>query len=134
MQALMDARLGRKPTGIGTYVVGLARLLPGIAPSEFRALCRPRHRRMLAAAGARPIAQVRGSRLPRILPSFDLFHGPNFHTPEVPNTAARVATIHDIGFRLLPECHPPGMPERLDALVRASIAGTRMFLCNSRNT
>jgi len=134
MQVLLDARLGRKPTGIGTYVIGLATALPGLAPGEFRVLCRPRHRRMLAAAGARPITQLRGSRLPRGFPSFDLFHGPNFHTPEVSSTAARVATIHDIGYRLLPECHPAGMPERLDALVRASIAGTRLFLCNSQHT
>lgn len=134
MQALMDARLGRKPTGIGTYVIALAKEMPGLAPGEFRALCRPRHRRVLAAGGARPIVQVRGSRLPRRLPPFDLVHGPNFHAPEVSGAATRVATIHDIGYRLLPECHPPGMPERLDALVRASLPRTRMFLCNSKDT
>ncbi|MDP9225093.1 MAG: glycosyltransferase family 4 protein, partial [Actinomycetota bacterium] len=65
---------------------------------------------------------------------FDLIHGPNFHAPEAATTAARVATIHDMGYLLLPECHPPGMPERLDALVRTSVPGTRMFLCNSQNT
>lgn len=130
----MDARLGRKPTGIGTYVIELATRLPVIAPEEFRALCRPRHRGLLSDAGARPIAQRRGSGLPRRLPRFDLVHGPNFHAPEVSRATVRVATIHDIGYLLLPECHPPGMSERLDAIVRASIDSTRMFLCDSRHT
>ncbi|MDQ3675012.1 MAG: hypothetical protein M3365_11635, partial [Gemmatimonadota bacterium] len=134
MQALMDARLGRKPTGIGVYIIALATSLPGVAPGEFRAVCRPQHRRLLAGAGARPIVQARGSDLPRRLPRFDLFHGPNFHAPDVVATVTRVATIHDIGYRLLPGCHPPGMSERLDAVVRASIPGTRMFLCNSQDT
>src|SRR4051794_14798469 len=127
MQALMDARVGRKPTGIGTYIIALATLLPRLAAGEFRALCRPRHRRLFARAGARPIVHALGSGLPRRLPPVDLFHGPNFHAADVATGVTRVATIHDIGYRLLPECHPPGMPERLDALVRASIPSTRMF-------
>lgn len=130
----MDARLGRKPTGIGTYVMQLSTQVPRLAPGEFRAICRPMHRRRLARAGARPIVQVRGRDIPRRLPHYDLLHGPNFHTPELAKGIVRVATIHDIGYRLLPECHPPGMSERLDALVRASIPGTRMFLCDSRDT
>jgi glycosyltransferase involved in cell wall biosynthesis len=45
-----------------------------------------------------------------------------------------VATIHDLGFITLPECHPPGMPERLDDLVRASLQRTDRFICVSADT
>ena len=62
-----------------------------------------------------------------------MVHGPNFHAPPHPSAAA-VATIHDLGYVTLPECHPPGMPERLDALVRASLDRTALFLCDSRAT
>lgn len=134
MQVLFDARLGGKPSGIGTYVIELATRLPALAPDEIRVLCRPRHRRRFSWAGSRPVTQIRGSRPPRRLPPFDVFHGPNFHTPAFDRRIARVATIHDVGYLLLPECHPPGMPERLDALVRGSLDATRMFLCDSQHT
>jgi len=134
MHALFDARLGRKPSGIGNYVMQLATRLPALAPDEVRILCRPRHRRQFSRAGGRAVMQLRGSRPPRRLASFDVFHGPNFHTPKLSRSIARVATIHDLGYLLLPECHPPGMPERLDALVRASVDGTRMFVCDSHDT
>src|SRR4051794_22075051 len=136
MRAIFDARLGRRPSGIGNYVIQLALHLPGVAaPADsVRVLCRPRHRQRFAQARGRPLMQFRRSRLPRRLPAFDLFHGPNFHTPELDATVARVATIHDVGYLRLPDCHPPGMPERLDALVRASVEHTRMFLCDSEDT
>jgi alpha-1,3-rhamnosyl/mannosyltransferase len=134
MQVLLDARLGPKPSGIGNYVIQLGTHLPPLVPEGIRVLCRPRHRRLFAQAGGRPVVHIRGSGLPRRLPPFDVFHGPNFHTPAVDPPAVRVATIHDVGYLLLPECHPPGMSERLDALVRASLGGTRMFLCDSQDT
>ena len=134
MRALLDARLGRKPSGIGTYVAQLATRLPALAPGEVRVICRPPYYRQFTLAGANPIVQLGGSRLRRRLPPFDLFHGPNYHTPAFDGSVARVATIHDVGYLLLPECHPPGMPERLDALVRASLSETRMFVCDSEDT
>lgn len=134
MHAFLDARLSRKPTGIGNYVLEIGTHVAGLAPDEFRVICRPRHTRRFARAGARPVVQLRGTQLPRRMPPLDLLHGPNFHAEAAPNGAVRAATIHDIGYLLLPECHPPGMPARLDALVRDAVATTRMFLCNSHDT
>jgi alpha-1,3-rhamnosyl/mannosyltransferase len=82
--------------------------------------------------GLSPVAQ-RGDIVPDRLPPASVVHGTNFHAPNVP-TAAQVATIHDLGFLHLPECHPAGMPERLDALIRASEPRTALFLCDSEWT
>lgn len=133
MTVLLDARLGRRPTGIGNYVTSLATELGPLANGEVRVVCRPRHAARFRGAGLRPIIQIRGEGLPRRLASVQLVHGPNFHAPRHP-TAPGVATVHDLGYVQLPECHPPGMPERLDRLVRAGLPRTRMFLCDSRDT
>lgn len=133
MRVLLDARMGRKPTGIGNYVTTLSSELGRMADGQVRVLCRPRHAWRFRRAGVHPVVQTRGSALPDHLSAIDIVHGPNFHAPLHP-TAGRIATVHDLGYRLLPACHPAGMPERLDALVRASLDDTRMFLCNSVDT
>ncbi|MEA2283034.1 MAG: hypothetical protein QOK21_3641 [Solirubrobacteraceae bacterium] len=132
MLVLLDARIGRRLTGIGNYVVELSRQFGRESPDVVRPMCTLRHVRRFRSFGLRPLV-VRAKRVPSSLPGADVIHGPNFHAPEHP-TASRVATVHDLGYVFLPECHPPGMPERLDALVRAALPGTSRFICNSRNT
>lgn len=134
MLTLLDARLGRRPTGIGHYVHHLVQQLGQIANGEVCAIAARRHRRRLRRLGVEtwsPPWTITG-RAPA-LPRADVVHGPNFHAPPHPGARA-VATIHDLGYVTLPECHPPGMPERLDALVRASLDRTALFLCDSRAT
>jgi glycosyltransferase involved in cell wall biosynthesis len=132
MLVLFDARIGRKLTGIGNYVVALCRQFGRDSPELVRPMCTLPHARRFRSLGLRPLV-LRGKRLPSRFPPADVVHGPNFHPPAHP-TAGRVATIHDLGYILLPECHPPGMPERLDALVRAALPSTSLFLCDSRST
>jgi glycosyltransferase involved in cell wall biosynthesis len=132
MQVLFDARFGRKLTGIGNYIVALSRQFGRDSPDVVRPMCTLRHVRRFRSFGLRPLV-VRANRLPSKLPPADVVHGPNFHPPAHP-TARRIATIHDLGYVLLPECHPPGMPERLDALVRGALSSTSLFLCDSRST
>jgi glycosyltransferase involved in cell wall biosynthesis len=132
MLVLFDARLGRRLTGIGHYVVALSRQFGRDSSDVVRPMCTVRQVRRFRSLGLRPVV-VRAKRLPSKLPLADVVHGPNFHAPAHPS-ARRVATIHDLGHILLPECHPAGMPERLDALMRAALPETSLFLCNSRNT
>lgn len=134
MLTLLDGRLGRNLSGIGYYVMNLAREFGQIGGFEVRVISHRRHRARFRGLGldswAPPTCR---SRRQMVLPPADVVHGPNFHAPLHP-TAAAVATIHDLGYITLPECHPPGMPERLDALVRASLSRTSLFLCVSRAT
>ena len=132
MLVLVDARVGRRLTGIGHYVVALSREFGRDSSAVVRPMCTLQHLRRFRSLGLRPLV-VRAKRLPSKLPLADVIHGPNFHAPAHP-TARRVATIHDLGHILLPECHPAGMPERLDALIRATLPETSLFICNSRNT
>jgi glycosyltransferase involved in cell wall biosynthesis len=136
MLTLLDARLGRNLSGIGQYVVNLAEQFGEISDGEVRAIVNRGQRDRFRGYGlptwtpARSLAR----RAPALrLPPADVVHGPNFHPPEHP-TAAGVATIHDLGYITLPDCHPPGMPERLDAIVRASLDRTAVFLCDSHAT
>lgn len=132
MRVLLDARIGRKPTGIGNYITHLARELAQRSPADARPLVRPQHLVRFARLGTRPIVALRADRQsPRFHP--DVVHGPNFHVDRLDARAA-VATIHDLGYLSLPECHPPGMPARLDALVRDSLPRTAMHLCLSTHT
>ena len=133
MQALLDARLGRRISGIGQYVLHLAEELARLAPEAVALAVTARHRRRIAAAGGRPIVVGPSVDLATAAPPVDLVHGPNFHAPAFPG-ARRVATIHDLGFISLPACHPPGMPERLDAKIRDKLDETDLFLCDSRWT
>lgn len=130
--ALIDARLGRNPSGIGYYLLNLTEQLSHLAPGETRPICWPRQVRRLRRLGFAPVLRWRTID-PSGLPAAKVIHGPNFHAPEHP-TAAQVATIHDLGFIHLPECHPPGMPERLDALIRESEPRTTLFICDSEWT
>ena len=130
MQALLDARLGRRISGIGQYTLQLAEQLTRLAPDEVLCAVTARHRRALATAGRRPIVVAPTMDLAASAPRVDLVHGPNFHAPALPG-ARRVATVHDLGFISLPECHPPGMPERLDATIRHTLDDTSLFLCDS---
>src|SRR4051794_3936409 len=128
---LFDARLGRKITGIGYYSQNLIREFAGLAAHDVRPICWLHQRRALRATGFDPwVMPPERLRLRRTLPPGDVIHGPNFHALGHP-TARRVATIHDLGYIELPECHPPGMPERLDAIVRASLRDTALFVCDS---
>jgi alpha-1,3-rhamnosyl/mannosyltransferase len=129
---LFDARLGRNPSGIGYYIMNLVEQFARLAPDDVRPICRYRQRRGLRRMGLSPVAQ-RGDITPESLPPAAVVHGANFHAPNVAS-AAQVATIHDLGFLHLPECHPPGMPDRLDALIRASEPRTALFLCDSEWT
>jgi glycosyltransferase involved in cell wall biosynthesis len=128
--ALLDARIGRKPTGIGLYTLNLARALALTAAGDVVPVVRRWHRRRFAALGFRPWTFPRGTDDPALLPDARVVHGTNFHAPRHP-TAQRVATFHDAGYLRLPECHPPGMAERLDALVREAVPCTAVFLCVS---
>ena len=134
MLTLLDARLGRHPSGIGYYVLNLAEQLGKIGGGEIRTIAHRRHRARFRELGLDSWSPPRGrSHRSLTLPSADVVHGPNFHALAHPDAAA-VATIHDLGYVTLPECHPPGMPERLDAIVRASLDRTALFLCDSRAT
>lgn len=134
MLTLLDARLGRKPSGIGYYVTNLVEQLGQIADGDVHAIAHRRHRRRFRRLGVQTWSPPPAiSRRALTLPAADVVHGPNFHAPPHPDAAA-VATIHDVGYVTLPECHPPGMPERLDAIVRASLDRTALFLCDSRAT
>lgn len=133
MQALLDARLGRRLTGIGQYTLRLAEELVALAPYEVLHAVSARHRRTIATAGGRPIVVGQRADLAQLAPPVDVVHGPNFHAPALPG-ARRVATVHDLGFITLPECHPPGMPERLDEIIRRSLDDTVLFLCDSAYT
>lgn len=134
MLTLLDARLGRNPSGIGYYVTNLIEQLGQIADGDVHAIAHRRHRRRFRRLGvptwSPPPAITRRA---LTLPAADVVHGPNFHAPAHP-TAAAVATIHDLGYVTLPECHPPGMPERLNAIVAGSLDRTALFLCDSRAT
>ncbi len=130
--ALIDARLGRKPSGIGYYVMNLATQFARLAPREVRPICRARQLPALRRLGLRPVLRERTFEAEG-LPAAAVVHGPNFHALDHP-AAARVATIHDLGFLHLPECHPPSMPERLDALIRKAEPTTALFLCDSEWT
>jgi alpha-1,3-rhamnosyl/mannosyltransferase len=131
--ALLDARLGRKITGIGYYTVEIAAELGTIAPAEVVPIVSRSHRDRFEQMGLHPwVPPGRGELDAQGLPPADVIHGPNFHALPHP-TAQRVATIHDLGYLRLPECHPPGMPERLDAIVRESLPRTAAFLCDSES-
>jgi glycosyltransferase involved in cell wall biosynthesis len=133
MRVLLDARMGRKLTGIGSYVMAVSAQFAQLAPGTVRPLCHPMHWLRFRRLELSPVVALSGKGLPRWLPPVDVVHGPNFHAPAHPN-AAKVATVHDLGYRRLPDCHPPGMPERLDALVRAALPDTSLFLCDSADT
>jgi glycosyltransferase involved in cell wall biosynthesis len=129
---MLDARIGRKPSGIGNYVLQLARAAGQQDPSALVPVCYRRHVRTFTRFGLRP-TRVGNSLTEADLRDAAVVHGPNFHAPETAR-AARVATIHDLGFITLPECHPPGMPERLDRLIRDNLATTTRFICDSADT
>jgi glycosyltransferase involved in cell wall biosynthesis len=133
VHALLDARLGRRITGIGFYTVNLAQQFGEIAPAEVTPVVVKRHRRRFAAMGLTPYVAPMGADGDARLPAADVIHGPNFHAPNHPS-AQRVATIQDLGYLHLPECHPRGMPERLDALIREAIPRTSLFFCISEST
>jgi glycosyltransferase involved in cell wall biosynthesis len=136
MLTLIDARMGRNLSGIGQYVVNLAEQLSKIADGEVCAITNRRHCAQLRGLGVTtwtPPRNYARRSAPPTLPPADVVHGPNFHAPPHADAAA-VATIHDLGYVTLPECHPPGMPQRLDAIVRASLDRTALFLCDSHAT
>jgi glycosyltransferase involved in cell wall biosynthesis len=132
--ALLDARLGRKITGIGYYTVEIAAELGTLAPTEVVPIVSRGHRGRFERMGLQPWVSPkrRGELDVNQLPDADVIHGPNFHALPHPS-AQRVATFHDLGYLRLPECHPPGMPERLDAIVRGSLEHTAVFLCDSES-
>jgi glycosyltransferase involved in cell wall biosynthesis len=132
MLAVLDARLGRNPSGIGQYVLNLARELGGLAGHDVGAVCSIRHARRFSHYRVRALPVVRRSAADAafLRSGAAVVHGPNFHAPRI-NGLAQVATVHDLGFLHLPECHPPGMPERLDRLIQSSLPTTALFLCVS---
>jgi glycosyltransferase involved in cell wall biosynthesis len=131
--ALLDARLGRKITGIGHYVVNLARQLGRQAPDSVSVICNLQHRRRFRAMGLGTASVLPRREVdPARLPASKIVHGPNFHAPDLPGRVG-VSTFHDLGYLRLPECHPPGMPEELDRLIRGSLAHTGAVICVSRS-
>lgn len=134
MLTLLDARMGRNLSGIGHYVVNLVEQFGQIPGHEVRAIANRRHRARFRRLGVETWCPPRGrSSAPLALPAADVIHGPNFHAPAHADAVA-VATIHDLGYVRLPECHPSGMPERLDAIVREALDRTALFLCDTRAT
>jgi alpha-1,3-rhamnosyl/mannosyltransferase len=130
MLALVDARVGRKPTGIGNYTFGLLDAIGAAGVEDVRPLVKPWHARRFRAAGLRPVVARPRRDDPARLPPAQVIHGPNFHALPHPS-ARRVATVHDLGFLHLPEHHPPGMSERLDAIVREALPLTERWICVS---
>jgi alpha-1,3-rhamnosyl/mannosyltransferase len=130
---LLDARTGRRPTGIANYTFALAREFGALAPHEVRPICHRRHRRTMERMGLRPYAAAAGDLPVARLPDATVAHGPNYR-PVEHVSAGQVVTIHDLGFLTLPECHPPGMPERLDAIMQSSVDRVDMFVCVSSDT
>jgi glycosyltransferase involved in cell wall biosynthesis len=128
--ALLDARIGRRPSGIGAYTLNLGRALAPMAAGDVTPIVRRVHRRRFRSFGFEPWVFPRSDEDPALLPDAAVIHGTNFHAIPHPR-AQRVATFHDLGYLRLPECHPPGMPERLDAIVRESVTRTAVFLCDS---
>ena len=126
---------GRSLSGIGQYVVNLVEhLVPAAGDNdEIEASTNLPHRRRFEALGVECWSPAGRLRRDLPLPSADVIHGPNFHAPGHP-PAVSVATIHDLGYLTLPGCHPPGMPEALDGLVRASLDRTAIFICVSHAT
>ena len=133
MTVLLDARASRRPSGIANYAFALAREFGRLAPREVTPICHRRHARAVRDFGLEPWVTGRAVLDPSRLPDASVVHGPNYGALDHP-TAARVVTIHDVGFLTLPECHPPGMPERLDALIRGSLHRVDAFVCDSRDT
>jgi glycosyltransferase involved in cell wall biosynthesis len=130
---LLDARVSRRPSGIANYAFALAREFGRLAPREVTPLCYRRHAPVVRRFGLEPWIAGAGPLDPGRLPDASVVHGPNYRAPDH-SGAARVVTIHDVGFLTLPECHPPGMPERLDALIRETLDDVDAFLCDSRST
>jgi glycosyltransferase involved in cell wall biosynthesis len=132
-RVLIDARLNRKITGIGYYVDQLCRQFGSGEHTNVRPICNWHQWRGMRGIGLSPVVVApRKSLESTKLPDADVVHGPNFHPPRH-GSARRVATFHDLGYIRLPECHPAGMPERLDALIRAAIPDTAAFLCDSEH-
>jgi glycosyltransferase involved in cell wall biosynthesis len=130
---LIDARIGRKMTGVGYYTHHLLQEFAAVDPQAVRPIVKRRHVARYRALGLRPWATWRRQLLVESLPDASVIHGPQFHALPHPN-AVRVATIHDLGYIQLPECHPPGMGERLDGIVRESLPVTALYLCDSDHT
>jgi glycosyltransferase involved in cell wall biosynthesis len=133
---VVDARLGRKITGIGYYSLELLAALGRLGSDEVRPLCRPAHRRRFRQMNLKPIvmASLRASAtLEHIRNEASLVHAPNFASSDLPGEP-RIATIHDLGFVRFPELHPPGFAEKLDNLIRASLPYTPLYLCDSDST
>ena len=133
MTFLLDARTGRRPTGIANYTFALAREFGALAPDDVRPICHRRHARAMSRLGLRPYAAAAGDLEASRLPAASVAHGPNYR-PLEHGAAGKVVTIHDLGFLTLPECHPAGMSERLDAIMRSSAGTVDMFVCVSRDT
>lgn len=134
MRVLLDARLARRRAGIGRYTEHLLRELGPLAPGVVRPVVKPRHVRLAAADGLSPWVAWPGRLRPGALPDADVVHGPSF-TVELPHgRARRIATVHDLGYVARPDLHPPGFGATLDAQVRAALATTARWLCDSAFT
>jgi alpha-1,3-rhamnosyl/mannosyltransferase len=133
MTYLLDARIGRRPTGIANYTFALAREFGALAPHEVRPICRRRHLRAMRRLGLRPYATGAADLPVARVPAASVAHGPNYR-PIEHVSARHVVTVHDLGFVTLPGCHPPGVPERLDAIMRSSVDAVDMFVCVSSDT
>jgi glycosyltransferase involved in cell wall biosynthesis len=101
------------PGGIGRYVEGLLRHLPeaGVAVERFAG---GRWRYEAWHRFRRPVVRVPG----------DLVHAPSLAVPP-PGRRPLVVTVHDLAFRMHPECFPPrgrAFHERGLALARAEAA------------
>lgn len=134
MRVLLDCRsVFDGMGGIGRATAALARHLPdqlrpgeellllvGARRPEGRLAPGPVQEVEVDAAMIDPVFEQ--ARLPGLLEEYeiDVFHGTCFATPIVRGRTARVATIHDVVFRRLPELVEPGLRDYLDRWTRVS--------------
>src|SRR6185295_50778 len=62
----------------------------------------------------------------------DLLHAPDFVLP--PTRARTILTIHDLSFKVHPECAAPGMARYLNSAVPRALRRARLVLADSEAT
>ena len=142
----------RQSAGIGRYTRELLRALPGAAPNDrFRVFyCAggasagelphtPANVSMRALPLSDRVMNAVWHRLRLPLPvqlvtgGFDLFHSPDFTIPPVMRRPT-VLTVHDLAFRVVPECAFPTLRAYLEEAVPRSVARAGHIIAVSEST